>query len=598
MKLIIAFTDQVDHQSVDGEFVVISKYKHHGQIEGGIHYLVEDVYVDDQVFLSQEEIKYDKYFRKLSPKLQDIFNSSKTTLYFVMMAFRNWQNTLDEVLLAYNIEEIIFTDIVNQNEYLPFYEAESEVTKPLYYNTYDFISISLYNYVNKSRKGYRITILKNHSRLSLLKRVFLRRYALLILKFLIQVGQVLKNTFKKKVNAESKRYVFLSRGVAHSQYLLDYAKSNAKNVTLYLSDGLRTLGKNNAFVENGNLAPQSIVQSSNVSSLSNLLISFFDIVKTLVIYKTTVEKKLRSLDLEFGFAYSSAINEMIIHYLETEIYVRNLETYLRREIKNGTKPEVLVSCEIYTQYSYFISLLGKKLNIKTLQLISVAMNIVPLPKYFFCDKAIFNQKNVLKDFEVKNERFKDVATYWGNLTFDENDLAERQIGSDKVLKIIYFSQPVADEENDFVIIDSLIKLGESIAIEIFIKQHPRESEMKFARYGEQVVILSGTTSLKEAIKDAHLAIVKFSAVEHYLLNYGIPTIYCAFSEIAKLSMTGVIQTGYKGIAYSSDELQNLILNKDFLFSVYKSFRKEELLNRFENKGLISFNENLLKFTNE
>jgi hypothetical protein len=599
MKLVISFREVLNFKLPDSEFILVSKFNSHSLIDNVTHFLIEDIYINDSGFLRDEEKKYAQYINELPGDLADVFTASKTTLYFVMMAFENWRATIERILQANYIDEIIFSDLVFQHFYLPFYEAESEVTKPLYYEPFDFISTGLFDYLSEKHKTISISIKKEHSKFSLFKRVFIRRYGLLSVKIFLQTIQLIKRfSFRKRLMPLSKRFLLLSRGVAHSQYVLDFAKYYSDDVCIYASDGLRTLGKNNSFLNKGGLAQGDYVDSMEISSLLTLYKSAFHIFKLLLKYNLKYKGKLKMLDKQYKLAYSSSVNEMIIHYLETHIYVSNLKRFLVNSANKGKPTELLVSCEIYTQYSYFIALLGRNSNIKTIQLISVAMNIVPLPRYFFCGKAVFNQKQVYRQFEEHNPSLKDIATYWGNLTFDENAVSAAKKSGTGKLSIVYFSQPVADEENDFVIIDKLLQLQARIPLEIMIKQHPREEPDKFSRYGKHVTVYSGTVSLKDAIHGADIAIVKFSAVEHYLLNYGIPTIYCSFSEIARLSMTNIISTGYKGIAFSPLDLENILLNAEGLGKIYYEFRNQELFNRFENKGINVFRENLVKYADE
>lgn len=599
MKLIISFREVLDFELPNSKFILVSKFNSHALVDNAIHFLIEDIYINDPEFLLEEEKKYTNYINDLSEDLADVFTASKTTLYFVMMAFENWKTTIENIINTNYIHEVIFSDLVFQSFYLPFYEAESEVTKPLYYEPFDFISSGLFDYLKQEHKNISISITKEHSRFSLFKRVFIRRYGLLSVKIVLQTLELLKRfSFRKRLMPLSKKFVFLSRGVAHSQYVVDFAKYYNDDVCIYASDGLRTLGKNKSFLIKSGLTQNDYVNSTEVSSLLTLYKSIFHILKLLFKYNFKYKSKLRSLDKKYNFAYSSSINEMIIHYLETHIYVSNLKRFLTNSADKGKPSELVVSCEIYTQYSYFIALLGRSSNIKTIQLISVAMNIVPLPRYFFCGKAVFNQKQVFRQFEEHNPSLKGIATYWGNLTFDENVVSTTKKLIPGKLRVVYFSQPVADEENDFVIIDKLLELQTKISLEIIIKQHPREDLDKFSRYGTKVTVYSGTVSLKDVIHEADIAIVKFSAVEHYLLNYGIPTIYCSFSEIARLSMTNIINTGYKGIAFSPLDLENMLLNIESLEKVYFEFRNQELFNRFENKGINVFRENLMKYVNE
>ncbi len=581
------------------DYTILSKFKSLSEKYGNAHMLTENVLINDPEFLRSAELIFEEYKSLLPKYLQDIFISSKTSLYFVMIALENWRRSLNSLINEYPVDEIVFTEILRQDFYLPFYEAEGEVTKPLSYEPYDFVSLALYNFVKSQYPAIKITVVKEHSKLKLRKRIFVRRYVLLLLKLLLQAWQCLKAvTFSLKKDRRAEPVIFLSRGVAHSQYVVDYVKEFRDQSELYISDGLRTIGKNAGFLSNYNLSEDDFINSTDKSSIFTFIGSAWQVLLILLKYKLFYKRKLKSLDKKYGASYSSSVTEMIIHYLETHVYVANLEVLVRQEKARNNLPKALITCEIYTQYTYFIAKLGSKYNIKTIQLISVAMNTAALPQYFFCDKVLFNQVRVMDEFKQNHPYLASKCAYWGNLTFNESQAVKVRKSIAEKLSVVVFSQPVIDEENDFVILDCLREIKQTRPLEILVKQHPREKPEKFSDYTNDIKIFSGTDSLNKVVEQADLAIVKFSAVEHYLLNYGIPTIYCAFSQIARSSIANITETGYKGIAYTPQELKELVINFPAIAPEYTEFRKEEMFKRFENKGIFSFNENLVKYINE
>jgi hypothetical protein len=599
MKIFIVFSENIVPDSPKSSDIILSKFKSLSAKYGDVHKLTENVLINDPEFLRSAEVVFEEYISLLPKYLQDIFISSKTSLYFVMIALENWRRSLDNLISEYPVEEIVFTEIIHQDFYLPFYEAEGEVTKALSYEPYDFISIALCNFVKSQYPAIKITVVKEHSKLKLRKRIFVRRYVLLLLKVLLQGWQCLKAVkFSLKKARPVKPVIFLSRSVAHSQYVVDYVKEFTAQSELYISDGLRTIGKNAGFLSNYDQSTNDYINSVDRASFFTFISSTWQVLLILVKYKIFYKRKLKPLDEKYGVSYSSSITEMIIHYLETHVYVANLETLVRREKAHNNLPKVLITCEIYTQYTYFIAKLGAKYNIKTIQLISVAMNTAFLPQYFFCDKVLFNQVWVMDKFKQNHPYLASKCAYWGSLSFNELQSVKARRNLSEKLSVIFFSQPVIDEENDFIILDCLREIKQAVPIEILVKQHPREKPEKFSNYINDIKVFSGTASLNEVVEQADLAIVKFSAVEHYLLNYGIPTIYCAFSKVARSTITNITETGYKGIAYTPEELKELVIDFPAITAEYIEFRKEEMFKRFENKGIFSFNENLVRYIND
>ncbi|MCO5949297.1 hypothetical protein [Mucilaginibacter flavidus] len=597
MKLFILFSENIEFDLPESNYIILSKFKSHSSRYGHVHEKLEDVHVNDIDFLKQEELIYDEYTRQLPKSLADVFISSKTSLYFVMMALENWKITVKRLIEEYSIEEIVFTELLDQNFYMPFYEAEGEVTKPLQYEAYDFISKLLYGFINRNYPRIEVNIIKKHSVLTLRKRILARRYGLFIYKVLLQA----KLYFKLKINsaAKIKDILFLSRGLAHSQYIVDYVREFNEQSDIYASDGLRTQGKNKEFLRNSGLGKDDYIDNIETTSFLGFLASVWFVLALLLKYKIVYQHKLKRTDKKYGFPYSNAVTEMIIHSLEAQVYTSGLERLIKRQKKEGARiPKTLITCEIYTQYAYFIAELGKKYDIKTIQLISVAMSTGYLPHFFFCDQVLFNQRKVLEAFKSNNQYLAHKCDYWGNLTFNECGDIHRKDAGDGVLRVVQFTQPVLDEENDFAILDTLLDIKNDRQIEITVKPHPRESPEKFSNYDNEVQICSSTISLQAAIENADLALVKFSAVEHYLLNYGIPTIYCAFSQMAKNGISEVIKTGYKGIAFSAEELKELVVGFPGIVPFYKDFRENEMFKRFENKGIYYFRNSLLKYINE
>ncbi|MGV8879144.1 MAG: hypothetical protein ACOH2A_08950 [Sphingobacteriaceae bacterium] len=600
MKILISFTEHISFDLPQHDYIILSKFKSHSIKYGTAHKLIEDVHVDDKELLLEEEGKYNEYIANLPEDISEIFISSKTSLYFVIMALENWKIAVKTLVDEYQIDEVVFLELIDQNFYMPFYEAEGEVTKRLNYETYDFISIHLYNYIKANYNNINLTINKKRSNLKLRKRILIRRYGLFIIKILLQGWQYVKfYKFGFVPFSPTTEILFLSRGMAHSQYVVDYIKEFSSLSKVYFSDGLRTLGKNEQFLSKSSCSKNDCINSVKAASLYNFIKSVVQVTFILIKYKVVYERRLKFLDIRYKMPYSSSINEMIIHYLETHVYVSNLKLFLKKQkARNEVLPKVIITCEIYTQYTYFLAKLGKSCKIKTIQLISVAMNTGYLPQYFFCDRVLFNQKQILKNFQNKNQYLSYKCDYWGNLTFNELASTYKRKEFDEKLKVVFFSQPVIDEENDFIILSVLQLIKKNCSIDIFVKPHPRESPEKFFNYINDIQILSNTISLHEAVEFADVAIVKFSAVEHYLLNYGIPTIYCAFSQTAKNAISDIIKTGYKGIAFSQNDLISLVTDFPKLLGYYSLFRNDEMNRRFENMGLYSFHNSLLKFINE
>lgn len=599
MKVFIKFNEPVLIDLPTAGYIVLSKFRSDAEKYNGFHKLVEDVHIADADFLRSEVLKFDEYIAQLPKNLSDIFKASKTSLYFVMMALENWKAGLRDLLAADRVDEVVFTEMLDQDFYLPFYEAEWEVTKRLQYETYDFISSALYKFLAANYPAVKLTVLKKHSRFKLRKRIFIRRYGLLALKAVLQAGRFLKGIKpSSKTEKDAKPVIFLSRGVAHSQYVVDYVKEFADQSEIYISDGLRTTGKNKAFLTNCNLTEDDYIDSFSDASIATFFSCVISILSILLSYKIRYKEKLRKLDKKYGLAYSSAVTEMIIHSLETHIYISNLERFIKKRAINGGLPKVLISCEIYTQYTYFIAALGAKYNIKTIQLISVAMNAGFLPQYFYCDKALFNQRQILNDFKQNNPALAYKSDYWGNLTFNEHQSERIKKALSEKLTVIFFSQPTIDEENDFAILNCLTALKKEMPLNIVVKPHPREKLEKFSNYKDHITIYPATAALADVITTADLAIVKFSAVEHYLLNYGIPTLYAAFSQIAKNGINNIINSGYEGITFSVPELKEQIVKFPKIADSYKKFRNNEMLKRFENKGIYSFHNNLDAYINE
>ncbi len=593
VKVFVVFNKDFEFEVPASGYKVLSKFKSHAEEYAGNHQLVEDLHINDTGFLKSEEARYDEYIARLPKNLADIFTSSKTSVYFVMMSYENWRQSLEKLVKEGQVDEVVFTELVDQDFYMPFYEAEWEVTKRLQYEPYDFISVTLYNFLKNNYPAVKLSVIKKHSRLKLRSRIFARRYLLLALKIMLQGWQHVKAIKFNAKKGNTKPVVILSRGMGHSQYVIDYVKGFKDETELYVSDGLRTIGKNAGLLANCGL--MDYADSLQNASLFTFIGSVANVLFILAKYNLLYRRKLKSLDKKYGICYSSAVAEMIIHYLETHVYVSNLERFVKR---GEALPKVIITCEIYTQYTYFIAKLGREHNIKTIQLISVQMITGVLPQYFFCDKVLFNQRQVLLDFARNNPAIAPRCDYWGNLTFNETGNIYTRRDSAGKLTVIVFTQPVLDEENDFVILDCLVALKSVMPLEITVKPHPREKMEKFAKYVDEISIYPNTASLIDVVKRADLAIVKFSAVEHYLLNYGIPTLYCAFSQIAKSTIANIIDSGYEGVVFLANELRELIINFPGITAGYDKFRENEMLRRFENKGIHRFNETLVKYISE
>lgn len=487
-------------------------------------------------------------------------NFSKNWIFPVF----GWTNLIDKSLESNNIDEIIISGY-SQYNFTPLYEAEGEFNKRFFYKIYDSIPKVLFRYLKS--KHSKVIIVNKKLKLKACFRKFIRRYILLLLKFIfflirkfkVDLSNFLKKSTKKTLPYKNKN-IFFSRGIAHTQYVQEYLNEYKNDSVLYLSEGITSNNLNKKLVETN--AKYIFIDNDNYSSYKTIIISFFKILIEIFKRKKIKIPLNQFIEINFGDVFV----EMCVSYYDALLYKENVNRFIQKNNINSK----LITMEMYSPFAYVIGELGLNHKIKTYQLQSASLELKKFPPFFFCNKFLFKSEKTALDFEKLYPNYKNQIDFYGNL----NNLEKgRAVINELPKNVIYFSQPNYEEEAEGALIIELMRLKNIKKFNLIIKPHPRDNSKKFNKY-KGIKTIENSIVLSEYIKDFDLAIVRNSSVATDLFLEGIPIIFCLLTERSQNTKIDYIYQDYFGTIKNVYDLLNVLNNYKLLLNDYTKYRKK------------------------
>lgn len=588
-KLILMFTDVSDHITINVDDFVISNLQYPAiSVDKIIVVNPNELPLAD--YRDQLEIVKTEFKKHLTNKLQEeAFLSCYNNFYnHIFRSLMKWIYAIDQALLKTKFDEIVLSDFVDSNFYLPYYEAEGEINSKLFYCVYDFIPFYIKSYLSTNHGTVRIVNI--HPKASLICRIFIRRYVLLAAKFMMSIRSHIKFKFNPIAKNESvpetdTMFVFLSRGLAHTHYLLPYLDFNKENTLLFVSDGIKSSNKNINYFNSLDLRGYSYLK----------FLRFFDYFKVLahILFSLVRTVNLPMIKVDgVNLKFVSSLREMLISYYEVELYRISLERFVRFLKKTSNAKLVLITAEMFTPFTFVTAKVGNSFEIKTLQLQTSLIDYWPQTSFTYCNKFIFTSKQALNFYRENNPNERHKYDYWGMLTE-----VKKHIEKTKICRILYFTQPY-ENEIELSIVKSLKKIAEKVGAKLFIKLHPRDSKDKFNPIRENIFFLEASQVLSSYIKDFDVVVVRTSAIGKEAIIAGVPTIISLFSYADQTIKVDFIQEKYKkfkSFVYNADQLTSAIVDFDITFDEFIKFRNSFINDNGLSDDVHSFDEKLNNF---
>ncbi len=467
------------------------------------------------ILLQQNLINIEDYLESYNSEInKSQFNSALTDIikanspnFFnhILRSVFQWVEAIDSLA---NGDEVFYFSRASKNlEYIPFYEAEGEINKKLFYKKHDFIPVLLKAYLtDKQRKSY---TLKSEYFLKVYFRIFIRRYALLIFKFCFFVFQIFK--YKKQNNKISNKvkFIFLSRSISQTHFFSELVLENECSL-LYIADGVTTLGNQKNISKS---FPKASYWLDDVSVL-DVVVAFF---KTFYYILSLPRININIKGLTFNF--TSSMVEMCISNFDCLIY----ENALNKLLKKVNNKVILITAEMISPYPFSISKLARKFNFKSIQVQSTLFEFRPMPVFLHCDLFLFTSYQSFYENSRIHLNNAHKMAYWGILS----KLNNLKI-SENLSKLIYFTQPY-DKKTEFEIILKLISLSKVLKFSLEIKLHPRDNITQYKDLGD-LYFIPQEAKEDDYISNMDLAIIRTSALSKSLIFKGVNVLICLHSE--------------------------------------------------------------------
>jgi hypothetical protein len=523
-----------------------------------------------------DEFKF--FFQKehIDNKIINLFESIYPSFYLHNFKFCILWVLNFEKFISKNVTEIIFTDYVDNIDYFPFYEAEGEVNRRLFYNNYDFISSQIMskaiNY-KKNKNDVKIIIIKKHSKYLLKIRIFIRRYFLLFSKITFHLFKTIV-TKKHKKSKNKYSCIFSTRSIAHSHVLVKLLPNN-EDYLFHYSDRISIKSINKIFLEKYKL--NNVNQYSTITFF-DLFSSITDICFSLKKFKSKEKISINGVNIPL----KSLFIEGTIASLESIIYSKSI--YNLYTLYSDVK--IIFSPEIITQYTFFLNDIFKKNNIKIAQLQTIGIDQIRQPNFINSDLFITNSFN---DFNYFKNVFPNQSTkiyYWGK----ESSAVNTKNKNFNIKKIIYFSQPY-----EFAIQNEILKFltqaSKIFNFIIYFKPHPRDDIKQIMKdFRETLIYLKKEDYLEDYINFCDIAITRTSSISKSILERNIPVLNILISDLDRSIKLDFLDKSSPLIVHNLQDLNFVFNNSKQFFDNFYNYIENKILSDKQN-----FQVNLVKF---
>ena len=542
--------------------------------------------IDYVKYKNDFELSIDDLFisQGLPNGIKNLFDSISPNFYIHNLRFCIFWIQSFLKLLENSVEEIVFTDFVPEANYFPYYEAEGEVNRALFYENFDFISSQLMRHAELyciHNRYCSIRILNFRSLLVLKLRIFLRRYFLFLLKIVFHFCKIVITKKTKKISNESE-LIISTRSLAHSFGLEPLLKNT--ECTIHVCDGLSFSNKNKKYIKSIYRNFSSQYQTLSLSDLFNSIKSCYSFFSQRKSLDVTIEIYGARIYLKSIFI------EACVSHLESLLYAKSVFNLC----KNNEKIRVVINTELITPYSFWLKNICDTIEVKVIQLQTVVIDRFPSPNFVFSDLFLFDSKAIFSFFHTNQYINLAKMNFWGNLNYEVGDVKTNK----RLNSIVYFTQPYEFENQNRILL-FLIEYTKKNELNFYVKLHPRENLANVPKYIlNKLFILPKDITEEEYLKYCDVAILRTSSMTQDLILRGIPVINFINTSYDRSVLNLYLNS--EGINVCNDfEKLEFLLNDFINFQKdYSKYRIDYLNNLGINLGLNDFVlqlENFLKY---
>ena len=382
MRLILLFSDDYKDIVFTESDIILGKGQAHLFKDSNLKY-----YDIDRIPIPEKfAYNFDNEFKIITDNfksdfLKNVFNSNKIRFYLkCYLPVIKYINAIQHFIKEEQINEIVISDLVENNFYTPFYEAEGEVfiQNKLFYKSFDFIPFHIQNYCQSNK--LKCTILRKHSSFSFFIRKFLRRYVFFSLKFVKHLLNKIKYKEKKrtiqyefsKAQTSKPFFIITSRAHVQSEFIYEFIQLIKPNYFVLVSERQFAYGENIQFLKSEGI--DQFLHEQDIFTFKIYIKTLFKVSKELF-------KKQENIIFDFNgykFNLSDSSKELIISSYELYLYKYFMEISIP---KLNIKNPIIVSLEMISEFPYIVNKIAKENDAKSIQLQTTLMPKISYPDF-------------------------------------------------------------------------------------------------------------------------------------------------------------------------------------------------------------------------
>tara|TARA_B110000211_G_scaffold206965_1_gene242425 strand:- start:4392 stop:6116 length:1725 start_codon:yes stop_codon:yes gene_type:complete len=502
--------------------------------------------------------------------LEALIKSHESYVYRrIIKPILNWINTVDSIINSSPaLSTIELNSCVLGNEVF-LYEAEGEVNRKVFYQSDFYIPVILINSLKKKHPNLKFVIKEKKSkRYNKIFSYYLRNIAFFVLIFKTKIS-LAKNLTNISIDKELKKEtIFLVRSLSQANYLEGVIKhldscfvfsSNQISQSNSISSVLKSKGIRH-------LAIDSLISKSKVIKIG--LKTIFNFIKPMKEVSINIDNYLK-------IPTKYIVKDIIVRGLDYACYQESIALAFKR---THLSPRSLISCDPFSPHSYF---LPRNMNFETKQLQVTLINPEIEANFIYTDKFLFHSKSLLDKVTTLNPELSEKLGYCPPFTSVLESKSE--LSCPKTVKnIVYFSQPIYEQE-ELLIINSLLSGCIERNIKFKIKPHPRQKIDNFSKLNCKLVDM--TSSNSDTILESDIVITRNSSIGADCWAHNVPIIFIRHNDFMRSVESDYLPKGYIGDLNKVEDIFPLIESEEFYNEFYNV--REYLNNHITTSDIFS-----------
>lgn len=557
-KLILDFGSfKLKHQFDYQNNIVLSCY------ERDNHYTIESFSFHREKALEHFELYYSELTQFVNDKSlvnahkNDVFNSVFIPLY-------RWMNAIDLLILKIGDKNLHSVEFISYstNQRISIIEAEGESQGSFLYKTQNYLPYYLKSYIER-KYDFKI-FLKNKTQIVPHLSIYFRGLSFAFLKVLQQFTYKVTSLFREKKNFKLNEYIFLSRGIIQSQYIVSF-------IDLLDSDKVSVLVNESAIYPFRNLSyfkgtGREFIYIEGLIPFKTMCVSFFFSLFRFHANYFRGNKKVCFNGVPIKVSH--LIGELYISQYYASTQALNFNHLLK--MVNYDKVKKVFCFDMLTPQPYYVK---KNSDFYTVQIQTTLMSIISQTDYVTTDFFYFTDTNTYMGHLEKNKAFNQKIGLLNNLKYA---MVERKNNFYKIEILTFFTQPIFLEE-ELEIIKFLKEWTAMRNLKLQLKLHPRSLSQDYNNLN--VPFYNSEATSIDAIKFSDIVITRNSSIglDAWILN--TPVLFMVYGKLHS-TMVPFIPKDYIGVYNSKPSFTDLdyFINHLDLFYSHK-FHQNAVVDR-------------------